>query len=281
MSDDTPDVGPQDEPEAEAPTTADEQEPDDGPIKTPAEKDAERKARGAERREQLRDEDDAAPFQDAELHHGAFQGLAADLPDASGVLLLTDPPYGMDYRSGFRWASSHDRIEGDGTPDTATAALADALDALDAKLAPDAHLLTFCRWREEPEFRAVIERAGWTLRSSIVWVKNEPGMGDLRHSFGPAHERILHATRGSAQMRYRESDVLSSPRVVSARHPTEKPVEILRRLIRATTNPGDLVLDPFAGVGSSLVAAADIGRRAWGCEIDDGYHAQGVGRLAA
>lgn len=151
---------------------------------------------------------------------------------------------------------------------------------LEPKFAWNAHLLIFCRWREEPEFRTVVEAAGWTLRSGVVWAKNEPGKGDLAHSFGPAHERILHVTRGEARMRHREGDVLTCARVVNARHPTEKPVELLERLIRATTNPRELVADPFAGVASTLAATLTTGRRGWGCELDPGYE-QGSARIEA
>ena len=67
---------------------------------------------------------------------------------------------------------------------------------------------------------------------------------------------------------------------VNYEHPTQKPVELLERLIRATTEPGDLVADPFAGVASTLVAAVKAGRRAWGCELNDDWHMIGVPRLA-
>lgn len=250
------------------------------PAADAAAKDAARKQRGKAKRESKQVEDEQAPALGCEFHHGSFADLVDTLADGSISLLLTDPPYGARYRSGFRWASDHKPINGDATVTDATGALTDALTLLEPKLAYNAHLLVFCRWREEPAFRDVIEQAGWTLRSGLIWVKNEPGMGDLDHSFGPMHERILHATRGDARMRYREPDTLTCPRVVSNRHPTEKPVELLERLVKATTNPRELVADPFAGVASTLAAASNTGRRGWGTEIDADYHAAGAERLA-
>ena len=92
------------------------------------------------------------------------------------------------------------------------------------------------------------------------------------------HERPVHATRGDAQMRYRLGDVITCARVTGGPHPTEKPYS-LSELIRATTNPDDLVVDPFAGVASTLIAARELGRRSWGAEIDQAHYEEGARRL--
>ncbi len=55
------------------------------------------------------------------------------------------------------------------------------------------------------------------------------------------------------------------------KHPTQKPVALIARSLRASTNPGDLVLDPFAGSGATGVAALSLGRRFLGCEREDAY----------
>ena len=78
----------------------------------------------------------------------------------------------------------------------------------------------------------------------------------------------------------RTPDALEFARVPTDRHPTEKPVDLLRLLIETTTYPGELVIDPFGGVGSTCVAAKDAGRSFWGCEIRDRYHAFGAVPLA-
>lgn len=57
-------------------------------------------------------------------------------------------------------------------------------------------------------------------------------------------------------------------------HPTQKPVAVLRRLIEIFTDPGDVVIDPCAGSGSSLVAAYELGRDAYGFEVDNAFHAR-------
>jgi DNA modification methylase/ParB-like chromosome segregation protein Spo0J len=221
----------------------------------------------------------AAEARSARWNHGDWREHVPALEDGSVALLLTDPPFGAEYRSNHR-RQRHDAIAND-TLDAARGELTDVLSALDPKLAADAHVLCFCRWREEPAFREVIEAAGLELRSSLIWDKAATGMGNLNGAFAPQHERILHAVKGSPVLYERKADVLRVPRVGSDRHPTEKPVALLADLICATTVQGDLVADPFGGVASTLVAATRAGRRAWGCELDAGYHAKGQERLEA
>lgn len=65
--------------------------------------------------------------------------------------------------------------------------------------------------------------------------------------------------------------MLTIARPAATRHPTEKPVALMAQLIESSTVRGDLVVDPFAGVGSTLVAAILSGRRAWGVEVEERY----------
>ena len=64
-------------------------------------------------------------------------------------------------------------------------------------------------------------------------------------------------------------------------HPTQKPIKVLSRLVKLATNPGDLVLDPFMGVGSSGVAALQLDRRFTGIEIDPVYFRAAEKRIEA
>jgi len=225
-------------------------------------------------------EDAAAATGDVVFHHGDCRDLAGMLADASVALLLTDPPYGINYQ-GRLYFFQEGRIAGDETAEQATELLAAMLALVRSKLAAAAHVLVFTSWRHEPVTRSLLEACDLTIRSSLIWDKGGHGVGDTVHAFGPAHERIVHATSGDARMRYRLGDVFHQPRVKPHQHPTEKPVELLEQLIRATTNPGELVCDPFCGVASTLVAAVQAGRRGWGCELDRDYHAHGSTRLAA
>lgn len=218
-------------------------------------------------------------------HQGDWREHVGKLDDGTVALLLTDPPYGMGYQSDYRLdrrkERKHKTIAADASDADAAAELLDMLQAFAPKLAADAHVLVFCGAANEPDMREVITKAGYSLRSYLVWDKQRTGMGDPTTTFAPAHERILHAVKGSPPLYERAPDLLSFMRCDSTRHPTEKPEDLLRRLIEATTVEGQVVADPFGGVASTLAAAKASGRRWFGCEIDEGYWRVGEERLLA
>jgi DNA modification methylase len=73
--------------------------------------------------------------------------------------------------------------------------------------------------------------------------------------------------------------VLEVPRPkASPQHPVAKPVELVRRMVANSSAPGDVVLDPFLGSGSTLIAAEQLGRRCFGIEIDPAYVEVAVAR---
>ena len=69
--------------------------------------------------------------------------------------------------------------------------------------------------------------------------------------------------------------------MVSDLHPTTKPVELIARMVASSSRPGELVFDPFAGSGSTILAAHQLGRVGYGCELDPGYLAVQLERLSA
>lgn len=217
-------------------------------------------------------------------HQGDWRDHLDTIDDGTVGLLLTDPPYGQGFQSDYRLDRRNDRkhqpIASDGTAEQAEAELLAALEAFAPKLADQAHILVFCSWAGEPGMRDTLAKAGYTIRGSLVWDKQATGMGDPDTTFAPAHERILHAVKGSPILYRRAADVLRHRRCDSSRHPTEKPVPLLRELIEATTAEGQLVADPFGGVASAPAAAKEAGRRWWACEIEAKYHAIGEDRLS-
>jgi DNA modification methylase len=193
-------------------------------------------------------------------------------------LLLPDPPYGINYQ-GRPYFFQDGEIPGDESPEQAAGLLGEMLELLKPKLAEQAHLLVFASARHDPLTRAVLSAAGFTIRSFLIWVKDGHGVGDCKRSFGPEHGCIVHASTGGAEMRLRQGSVFHYPRVRPHLHPTQKPVGLLAELIQATTSPGELVCDPFAGVASTLVAAIATGRNAWGTELNPDWHQAGVDRF--
>lgn len=211
-------------------------------------------------------------------HHGDWREYLPTLEDESVSLLLTDPPYGINWRSNHRTVK-HDAIENDNELQ-ALKNLAAMLCVVYPKLVPDAHVVLFTSPRLERRFLGTVEDAGYDLRSYLVWVKNHTGMGNLEGAFAPKHERLIHAAKGAPTMAYRAPDVFGHARIAAEDHPTEKPVPLLREIIEALTVEGEAVLDPFGGVASTLVAAEECSRRGLGCEIDANYFATGLIRLA-
>jgi ParB/RepB/Spo0J family partition protein len=239
---------------------------------------AEKQRRDAERAK-LEEDAARAAYVVPGWHHGRWQDHVDELDDGSVALLLTDPPYGMQYRSNYR-SRRHELIAGDETSGAEHAREVTVELQKRGKFVDDAHVLVFCSWREELDVRESLEAAGLTVRGSLIWDKQATGMGDLDRTFAPAHERIVHAVKGDPKLYQRAPDLLAVARVDTSRHPTEKPESLLADLIEATTAPGQLVADPFGGVASTAAAAKGAGRRWWSCEMDEGYWQAGEGRLS-
>jgi site-specific DNA-methyltransferase (adenine-specific) len=137
-------------------------------------------------------------------------------------------------------------------------------------LVPGGHALVFIDWRMAPHLAAAIESADLKHCGVLVWNKTYFGMGSC---FRNQHEFVLHFTNGTGNPPQRRDigNVLSCKPVRNGDHPTEKPAELLGCLIEVVTPPGGLVLDPFAGSGSTLSAALAGGFRAIGIERETGY----------
>lgn len=233
----------------------------------------------------------AAALDDAGLHH----------------LLITDPPYGVDYGDKEDWLTggegrhiANDDLRGDALHELLELALTNA----NTHAALGAPAYVFHSEATAPIFRAAFDAAGWRYAQTLQWVKNQLVIG--RQDYAWQHEPILYGWRpGSAHLWYGDtpatvvlddvpnprkltksqlvdlveqlrqtqaSDVLREPRPrASDLHPTMKPVRLLERLIRNSTVRGDLVLDVFAGAGSTLIACDKLDRRAALVELDPGY----------
>lgn len=220
--------------------------------------------------------------EETKIRQSFLLGDASSLaPAIEGLisLVLTDPPWGQNYQSNRRWASTPPpHMTGD-TPEEALKLLGAVLNSLLEKLATDAHILIFTGWQQEPQVRTLLESLGFKVKGSLVWVKEEHTSGDIKGTFAPSHERIIHAVKGTPIVSPRIRDVIQENRTRETSHPAEKPLKLLEKLIKSTTEEGELVVDPFAGCASTLVAAYLNKRRFWGCEIEENYWEEGQQRL--
>jgi len=123
---------------------------------------------------------------------------------------------------------------------------------------------------------------GWSLRQEIIWDRSVGMMLNAR-MFCRYDERILWFVRGRWKWNQSFVGLGTVWRIACEQnkpHPVAYPLEIPRRCIAAATDPGDLVLDPFMGSGTTLVAAKDLGRKAIGIEIEEKYCEIAARRLA-
>lgn len=202
-------------------------------------------------------------------------------------LIVTDPPYGVEFRSNRR-GELFDKIEGD---DDAEAVVTLVATALRLNLHRSRHAYVFGPLDLSP----LVTQGLVQEPVELIWDKALLGMGDLSIPWASQHEAIqfLVAVRSKANVkkgegrlaaRLRRGSILRHPRPNAAAvtsHPTEKPVPLLRELIESSSCFGETVLDPFMGVGSTLVAATLEGRRSIGIEMDERYCAEAARRLAA
>lgn len=129
--------------------------------------------------------------------------------------------------------------------------------------------LCFIDWRQWPNLVGALETANLRIQGMLVWDKGHFGLGN---GFRAQHELICHASKGVPTIVDRGvGNVLAFPRQEPIHHPSPKPLGLMEKLITTVTEPGDLILDPFAGSGTTLVAAKNLGRRAIGVESDEGY----------
>ena len=203
------------------------------------------------------------------IYPGDCLAVLKTLPDESIDLLLTDPPYGSSYLSRSK-SLPLVRIAGDGANE-APKLTKKMLKIAWLKMKWNTHGYVFCdRWSYEATKRAVIE-ACFTLKNTLIWHKNNRTRGDLKGNYGYEDEWILFFHKGRRWMfGKRDGNVLSFKKVPTQamQHPTEKPVELLEYLIQKSTLPGEVVLDPFMGIGSVCVAAKNTDRRYIGIEIE-------------
>jgi DNA modification methylase len=207
---------------------------------------------------------------DVRVIHGDSLQVLPTLEAESIDSIATDPPYGIDYQSAWRTDRSAwlPKIANDREPFLAWLGEAYRLVKVGGTLA------CFCAWKTQEEFRSAIESVGFAVRSQVVWDRDSHGMGDLGAEFAPQHDIIWFATKGAYSFPgKRPKSVVRHQRVApgALKHPNEKPVRLMIDLLNAITPRDSLILDPFAGSGSTLVACLKTGRRGIGIEIDARY----------
>ena len=192
------------------------------------------------------------------LCEGDARTLLAGLADQSVDLVVTDPPYEFDRGTTYfrEWFAD--------LPDEVWPAI---LLELYRVLRADRHAYVICDERSKAVFADAATCAGFRLAKTLIWNKVVPGLGG--GAYRSQREWILFLEKGRRPGNRRDlGDVLSFPRVMTRGHyPTEKPVGLLKVMIEQSSQPGELVLDPFCGSGSTGRVARELGRRALLCDL--------------
>ncbi len=233
------------------------------------------------------------PFELGRVYQGDCRELLRQVPDASVPMVFMDPPYGHNNNDGdlaHRWeaalglpAKDHGEarpIANDGQE--ATPLLADVLRELARVVTPDCCCCCCCGGGgPDPQFARwslLMNEKPWTFFHAVVWDKMGLGMG---WRYRRNYELVLVAHRRGGKLRWEwqgagveTGNVVRLPNegrtstMAGRGHPADKPVELVEHFLRLHTKPGDIVLDPFAGSGTTGVACKRLGRRFLGFEID-------------
>jgi len=189
-------------------------------------------------------------------------GYMRTLPNNCVDLILTDPPYGDNVVYGW----NNKTIKNNENPLINCTALVEMYRVLKRNRS----LYIFTNWKHYPfltEF--IIRYTKFKIRHLIVWKKHNFGLGwAFRHQY----ELILVLEKGKPKYNLKDfSDVQTASHINHNKlnHPHEKPIDLLMKMIEHSSKEGDLVLDPFAGSGSTCKACEELGRQWIGIELDE------------
>jgi site-specific DNA-methyltransferase (adenine-specific) len=238
------------------------------------------------------------------LYHGDCLDLLAQIPESSVDLVFADPPYflsngGITCHAG-KMVSVHkgdwDKSRGpDANHEFNTAWLA----ACQRVLKPNGSIWVSGTSHVIHSVGFAMQQLGFKLLNDISWVKPNPPPNLSRRYFTHATETLIWAAkdkksrhtfnyklmketnRGKQMKSVWEIRPPESWEKKFGKHPTQKPVALLERILLASTNEGDLILDPFCGGGTTLVSAFRLHRHALGCEISAEFLSLSVRRICS
>ena len=221
------------------------------------------------------------------------------LPDASIDMIFADPPYNLQLGGDLaRPDGSHvdavtddwDKFDSFATYDRFTR---EWLGEARRLLKPDGAIWVIGSYHNIFRVGAILQDLGFWILNDIVWRKANPMPNFKGTRFTNAHETLIWASRSEKSrytFNYRAMKTLNDElqmrsdwvlpvcggqerlkRNGTKAHPTQKPEALLYRVMLATTNKGDVVLDPFFGTGTTGAVAKRLGRDWIGCERDEGY----------
>jgi site-specific DNA-methyltransferase (adenine-specific) len=204
---------------------------------------------------------------DTIIHGNCIEVMRA-MPAGTVDFILTDPPYITKYRN-----RDGQKVLNDDN----AAWLPNSAAEMHRVLKDDAFAISFYGWPKVDLFFAAWKSAGFRIGGHIVFRKPYASKSAFLQY---RHEGAYLLLKGNPPTPDSPlPDVMDWTYTGNKLHPTQKSIHILKPLIEAFSAPGNLVLDPFAGSGSTCVAARRTGRRFIGIELDSIHHQTATSRL--
>src|ERR1700704_5687722 len=251
------------------------------------------------------------PLPSSRIFVGDCVAAMAKLPAESVDLIFADPPYNLQLQGDLKRPddSRVDAVDDDWDKFSSFAAYDDFtrawLIACRRGMKPAATLWVIGSYHNIFRVGTILQDLGFWILNDVVWRKTNPMPNFRGRRFTNAHETMIWASReaggkgytfnyealkaGNEDIQVRSDWTLplcTAEERLKAKdgkklHPTQKPEALLARTILATSRPGDLVLDPFCGTGTTGAVAKRLGRRFVGIERDSVYAAAAHKRIAA
>lgn len=205
--------------------------------------------------------------------HRVLCGDSTSAEDVAGLMdgkqaeaCISDPPYGVEYVGKTSDALS---IQGDSNTDVAVDGIKNALASI-----KDGGAIYICFPAEELLALSAMWEAPARLQSMLVWVKNTIVMG--RKDYNYKHEPIWYGWKEGMAHRFKGSatncTVLECDKPSrNGEHPTMKPLALMADLIKNAASKQEIIIDPFLGSGTTLIACEQLNRTCYGIEIDPKY----------
>ena len=207
------------------------------------------------------------------LLHGSCLDYMPIIPSESVDLVVTDPPYLINYKTNRRKDKNHEFCSPI-TGDTDFKLIQNYIRECFRIMKDNTAMYMFCSPNTVDIFKKELERY-FTIKNMIIWVKNNWTAGDLKAQFGKQYEILFLVNKGRKFFNgKRLSDVWFFDKITGKEqlHQNQKPLDLIEQCIEKHSNEGDIIFDGFMGSGTTGVACKKLKRKFLGIEISKKYY---------